>query len=527
LKRILTFTAIFIFTAASAHAGLVETFGIGAKETAQGKAVAAQADTPFAVYYNPAGLTQIEGPTLSAGATVYDATVSSDNFRLKDGNGDPIPNPGWDTDNETDNDPLVNPAMGYAMPVTDKISFGIAAYSPYGLHIKSNKNPYENPISFYAWESMYVRTAVTPTIAYKLNDKISVGFGVSLGQSETEAGKTYRYNPFASAAASDPDNINMLSTAIGSVAAAVPGGADASETAVITQEVAGAAILSTDSANGDLNDLKLEAKDDFNASWNAGIMYKASDKLSMGLTYRSRTDADFKGDVFFKGVNIGSVTMDYDHPDQVQGGVRYAFTDSFSVEFDLTWTHWSINKEQVEPMNLNKLSSLTDDATNALAAGINANTKLSSAEKEAIITALASQDLSADPTTKVAAHERDWENTLQYQLGAEWLLNEKLALRGGIIYDPTPVPDHTFDQGWPDTDRTVFNIGAGYKITDQWEIDTVFQFITSTPPRDIEGDSDELNHTFSEEVIGQDVGVYMDDNKGVLYGFGATVTYRF
>ncbi|MDY0131654.1 MAG: outer membrane protein transport protein, partial [Desulforegulaceae bacterium] len=191
MKRILILAIIFCFTAASAYAGSVETFGIGAKETAQGKAVAAQADTPFAVYYNPAGLTQIEGPTFSAGAVFYNADVTS-KMKVKAADGSVL----MAGDNETDNDTLINPALGYAMPITDRVSFGVAAYSPYGLTIESNKNPYENPISFFAWESHYVRVAVTPTVAYKFSDKLSFGFGVSLGQSECNAGRTYKANPF-------------------------------------------------------------------------------------------------------------------------------------------------------------------------------------------------------------------------------------------------------------------------------------------------------------------------------------------
>jgi long-chain fatty acid transport protein len=117
---------------------------------------------------------------------------------------------------------------------------------------------------------------------------------------------------------------------------------------------------------------------------------------------------------------------------------------------------------------------------------------------------------------------------MQYQLGAEWLVNDKLALRGGVVYDPTPVPDSTFDQGWPDTDRTLFNLGFGYKFTEQWEIDGVFQYIRSTPTSDIEGDSYNLNKVFSNEVLdGQDVDVHVEDNKGILYGVGFTVSYKF
>jgi len=49
--------AVFLVAAlaVSAWAGNVDTYGIGAKNTAMGGAVSAYADDPFAIYYNPAG----------------------------------------------------------------------------------------------------------------------------------------------------------------------------------------------------------------------------------------------------------------------------------------------------------------------------------------------------------------------------------------------------------------------------------------------------------------------------------------
>jgi long-chain fatty acid transport protein len=401
--------------------------------------------------------------------------------------------------NETDNDTLVNPALGYAMPITDNISFGVAAYSPYGLTIESNKNPYENPISFFAWESHYVRVAVTPTVAYKFSDKLSFGFGVSLGQSECNAGRTYKANPF---------KMKVLEIA---VEKGIP---EANAKALLQYEDD-----LTDKKGSYLNKIELETDDDFNYSWNAGVLFKPTDKLSLGLTYRSRTSADFEGDILFNGTTVGSIQMDYDHPEQVQGGVRYAFSDRFSVEFDLTWTRWSINENQRERMEYNK-----EAFVKAL--------DLSDAAKQVI---MANPDLSAmlvggSDTIKVedTVYKRRWDNTMQYQLGAEWLVNDKFALRGGVVYDPTPIPDNTFDQGWPDTDRTLFNLGFGYKFTEKWEIDAVFQYIRSIPTRDIDGDSYNLNKVFSKEVFdGKDVEVHVEDNKGVLYGAGFTVSYKF
>ncbi|MDY0133283.1 MAG: TonB-dependent receptor, partial [Desulforegulaceae bacterium] len=330
------------------------------------------------------------------------------------------------------------------------------------------------------------------------SDKLSFGFGVSLGQSECNAGRTYKANPF---------KMKVLEIA---VEKGIP---EANAKALLQYEDD-----LTDKKGSYLNKIELETDDDFNYSWNAGVLFKPTDKLSLGLTYRSRTSADFEGDILFNGTTVGSIQMDYDHPEQVQGGVRYAFSDRFSVEFDLTWTRWSINENQRERMEYNK-----EAFVKAL--------DLSDAAKQVI---MANPDLSAmlvggSDTIKVedTVYKRRWDNTMQYQLGAEWLVNDKLALRGGVVYDPTPIPDNTFDQGWPDTDRTLFNLGFGYKFTEKWEIDAVFQYIRSIPTRDIDGNSENLNKVFSGEVVGQEVKVHVEDNKGVLYGAGFTVSYKF
>ncbi len=535
MKKVLLLTTIFIFTSAYVYAGCIETLGIGAKETAQGKAVAAQADTPFAVYYNPAGITQISSPALTAGATVYSAQAYSDNFRIKTGqdidlNQDgtiDIPAGGtfyggWGKDNETDNDLIINPSIGYVMPVSKKFSFGIAAYAPYGLHIEAEKNPYKNPISFYAWESYYARMAVTPTIGYKFSDKLSFGFGISLGQSESDAGKTYAVNPFQAELKK-----NMASP---QGAAAIAQKAAAAGLQITAAQVQGLSqLITVDKTTPDgsnLNDMKLESQDSFNISWNAGVLYKPNQKLSIGLAYRGRASADFTGDVFFKGTKIGEVTMNYDHPEQVQGGIRYAFSDSFSLEFDLTFTHWTVNDRQVEKVILTNMDFMLGDADEKIADAIVSNPMIPEAQKP-IIKARIEKMLTSQKKKGAFEHDRYWENTFQYQLAAEWLVNKKLALRAGVVYDPTPVPTETFDQGWPDTDRSLFNIGFGYKITDQWLIDGVFQYITSTPPRDIKGNSRELNHGYSKDFGQKDLRVYLDDNRGSLYGFGLNVTYNF
>jgi long-chain fatty acid transport protein len=437
VKKLVLLLTVVLLAASESHAGLLQTFGIGANATSQGEAVVAHANDPFAVYYNPAGLTLIKKPVVTTGVMIYDAKVKITDFKLTSsltGAKNYNSGPG---DFESDCDPILNPNMGFAMPINEKWSFGIAAYAPYGLHLEWEKDYTKNPGALYAWESKYARTVVTPGFGYKISDKLSVGFGLSLGKSISDAGKTIPI---------DPANPTYL---------------------------------------------KLESEDDFNWSFNVGIMYRPIDQISLGLTYRSRTDADFEGDVLMNGNKASKVKMDYDHPECVQAGVRYFANKDLSVEFDMIWTRWGILDEQVEESPIFQPGG-------------------------------------------AAHHDRDWTNEIQYKVGLEWKVTDSFALRTGYTYDPTPVPNSTFDLGWPDTDRNVYNLGFGWDITERWHIDGVIQHVRSTSVRKISGDSGELNHNYGKIVSGSSGGQIPADtvavsfgDEGILWGYGINVSYTF
>jgi len=57
-----------------------------------------------------------------------------------------------------------------------------------------------------------------------------------------------------------------------------------------------------------------------------------------------------------------------------------------------------------------------------------------------------------------------WKDTLQVRFGAEYMLRENLALRGGYYYDPTPAPDKTLNVLLPSYTFNVFTLGLGYDL---------------------------------------------------------------
>ncbi len=344
-------TAGFLLSLCNAvEAGNVDTFGIGAKATALGGAFSAYADDVYAVYYNPAGLTQIESPTVSVGFEVLNPTLKIHDFKAVDGDGTPVLPFGVSFEDTSDN--LVVPHAGFATRLFENIYFGIAAYVPYGLHIKWDDEVSRNPSAYNGFESYYLRAVVTPTVAVKLTDKLAAGFGVSFGRSE--AGTQRRlYFP------------------------------------------------TSPTINGRV--IKGDMSDDFNVSFNVGFLYKPYDNLSVGLTYRSRTYTDFEGTVEVVGIDKVHASTKIDHPEQLQIGVKYQPNKKLTLTADVVWTNWSAVEDYTVKFSRPLLGKTEE------------------------------------------YFKRDWKDTRQVRFGVEYKWNEIVTLRGGYFYDPSPIPDHTFD----------------------------------------------------------------------------------
>lgn len=81
----------------------------------------------------------------------------------------------------------------------------------------------------------------------------------------------------------------------------------------------------------------------------------------------------------------------------------------------------------------------------------------------------------ADPALTSPALKH-WHNTWNYHLGAEWGVTGALALRGGLVYDPSPSPSGTLTPDLPDADRLKATLGAGY-AWGAWRADVGYQYV--------------------------------------------------
>jgi long-chain fatty acid transport protein len=189
VKLLVLFSALVLtisLTSASfVYADAFRVLGQGNSGTAQGDAFAAQADDPSAVFYNPAGMTQLEKVQFSAGvlfiAGHYDYESPNGQKFRGDLDGPVAINPPPATIYMTTN--ISNLGEKFGIDPAEKSTFlrkfslGLGMNSPFGLVIRW---PKDVPFSSVTTFAQLPLVDIKPTAAYKFNDYFSVGAGLDI-----------------------------------------------------------------------------------------------------------------------------------------------------------------------------------------------------------------------------------------------------------------------------------------------------------------------------------------------------------
>src|SRR5215203_3743731 len=137
-------------------------FGLGIRiadqnpfATARGNAFAATADNPSAIYYNPAGITQLEGTRalLGAYAITLEAKVDLDA-------------PGGNSEFASTNDELQMAPQLYLTykPKNSRVALGLGVYAPYGFGLEY---PDDTPFRTLARKGSIAYLTVNPVLAWQ------------------------------------------------------------------------------------------------------------------------------------------------------------------------------------------------------------------------------------------------------------------------------------------------------------------------------------------------------------------------
>lgn len=170
-----------LFAAADALALGFRNPDQGARATAQGEAFVAQADDASAIYYNPGGLTQLEGTHVSGGALVsfrdirFNGAVASEEM----------------------NDPAYIPHAYVATDLgLEKWRFGLGVNVPFGTDVDWGQT---GTFRYLLTEAGMMVVNFAPTAAYKVNDHLSIGASLNVYHGETELNRLVPFSILFSA----------------------------------------------------------------------------------------------------------------------------------------------------------------------------------------------------------------------------------------------------------------------------------------------------------------------------------------
>jgi long-chain fatty acid transport protein len=169
--------------------------------------------------------------------------------------------------------------------------------------------------------------------------------------------------------------------------------------------------------------------DDYGWGFNLGALWQVSEATRVGLAYRSEVEHTLGGDVGFSAAATlnGPVNADVTLPDSASLSLFHKLDSRWDLLADITWTGWSDFKElRIVRTNGNVLGTPT---------------------------------------------EENWDDSYRYSLGANYRLNDRLTLRGGLAFDETPVSDAFRTARIPDEDRTWIAFGAQYRLSRKSAID--------------------------------------------------------
>lgn len=167
-KRMTILAAATLLAVATASFGLgFRNPDQGARATGQGEAFVAQADDPSAVYYNPAGLAQLDGTHLMGGLNVMLRDYKFTGATV-----------------ETMDEPAFLPHFYAATDLGQpKLRFGFGMNVPFGTKVDWGD---AGSLRYVVTESELMVANFAPAIAWQVNEHLSIGGAVNVYYGDTE-----------------------------------------------------------------------------------------------------------------------------------------------------------------------------------------------------------------------------------------------------------------------------------------------------------------------------------------------------
>ena len=388
----------------------------------------AEAADASTIFYNPAGLSRLAGTQLLGGGTLVLPHSS-----FQDTGSRTFTNriPGGTTKDYAP-DAVFAPALYASKKLNDQWTAGFGLFVPYGA-----KLDYGNSWSGrYAISNIKLEAiALNPSLAFKLNEHHSFGFGVTAEYMKAELGQ----------AVDVPGSVAFL-------AQHAPAASTAFITNIARTQGAAAAQAATLALRGAKDGHAEMDGDDWGFGFNLGYLYQPSESTRFGIAYRSSISHKLKGNTVWdfsqvsdnaavnafiaaasNKVNSGAL-VELRTPETVSLNAFHQMDERWALMGDVTWTRTS------------RLQNL---------------------------------DIQFPPTAEGAERIRQqWKDTTRVSLGASYKYSDSLLLRAGVAHDQAPVRSAELRHAaLPDSDRMQYSIGANWKLSPNASLDLAYSYI--------------------------------------------------
>lgn len=364
-KVALVVAAAFAGSAHAAGFALMEQNASGLGNAYAGQAAAAE--DASTIFFNPAGMTYLPGRQVVVGGNFIRPKTEFNDDGSRNAFGAPGPDGG-------DAGDLAFVPHGYLSweVVPAQVWLGVGVGVPFGL-----KTDYDEDWvgGFFGTHSEVKTININPSVAWKINETVSFGFGLNFQRFEAELSQ-------------------MVPVGLGtSLEGTVEG-------------------------------------DDWGWGWNAGVLINLSPSTRVGISYRSKIDYDLEGK--FKGVSAlaGDIEADVKLPESVSVAMSHQFTPRLQLLADYTWTGWdSIQEIAIDYKAGGNVSTLELDMHNTWRVGVGMNYQLNDAWKLRAGIAYDRSAIRHGRTPRLPDEDRLW-----FAVGAQWALNKATAIDVGYAY---------------------------------------------------------------------------------------------
>ncbi|CAE6911893.1 Outer membrane protein transport protein (OMPP1/FadL/TodX) [Vibrio sp. B1FIG11] len=183
---------------------------------------------------------------------------------------------------------------------------------------------------------------------------------------------------------------------------------------------------------GNTSSIELDTSTSWAFGYNIGTVVQATDKLRLGLSYRSELNHEFEGDVH-TNLAYGTYTTSLPSPAITDLSVSYQFTPQFSLMSSIQNHHWS---------------------------------------------AMESTDIDMRIGDQFIPYsiERDWDDVWRISLGGEYKLHQGWSFKAGYAYESSPLDDPSKQSpDLPVGEQHRYSIGVS-KQFDESRLDIYYEY---------------------------------------------------